>query len=590
MQCFERTISCGLVNENLLGKTIHLSGWVNTRRDHGGLIFIDLRDRSGIMQLVFNPDFSGAAHEQAHALRSEFVISVTGVVVERSAQTINTYLPTGRWELQVTNLVIENTSKTLPFALDEAANIDEELRLKYRYLDLRRPVMREKFTLRNDVIFAMREFLHNEGFYEIETPILTKNTPEGAREFLVPSRIHERCFYALPQSPQLYKQLLMASGMERYFQVARCFRDEDLRADRQPEFTQLDIEMSFIKEGDVQSVIERLLAHVWKKTFGVNIPVPFPRMTYQDAFADYGSDKPDLRYALKINDLTPAFENTELKFLRTVIDKGGKIGALHVADREFSRSELDAWVPKAQKLGAKGLLWMRFKDEQTIESPVANFLPADFFERVKNVVPDLKAGSVLFIVAGSYKEAWTLLGRVRCQMAKEFDMIPEDEFNFSWIIDFPLFEYNEEQKRWDATHHPFTSPQDGWESMQPGEMKARAYDVVLNGVELGGGSIRIHNSVIQNKVFELLGLTQEQVQRKFGFLLEAQQFGFPPHGGIALGLDRLIMLMSNASSIREVIAFPKTARGYDPLMDGPAELEESQLHEYGLKFVPKKKE
>lgn len=590
MQYFERTTSCGLVSQELLGKTICLSGWVHTRRDHGGLIFIDLRDRSGLMQLVFNPDFSAEAHRQAHALRSEFVISVRGIVVERSPEAINKHIPTGKWELQVTHLTIENTSKPLPFSLDEANNVDEELRLKYRYIDLRRPVMREKFTLRNDVIFAMRELLQSQGFYEIETPILTKNTPEGAREFLVPSRIHERCFYALPQSPQLYKQLLMAGGMERYFQVARCFRDEDLRADRQPEFTQLDIEMSFIKEGDIQLIIEKLLVHVWKKIFNIDIPMPFKRMTYQQAFADYGSDKPDLRYELKINDISSAFAQTELKFLRAVLDKNGAIGALHIPDHEFSRSELDAWVPKAQKLGAKGLLWMRFKDENTIESPISNFLPADFFKRIKLSIPDLKPGSVLFVIAGEYKEAWTLLGRLRCQIAKELAMIPEGEFNFSWIVDFPLFEYDAENKRWDATHHPFTSPQEGWEHQQPGEMKARAYDVVLNGVELGGGSIRIHDAVVQDKVFALLGLSKDQVQKKFGFLLEAQQYGFPPHGGIALGLDRLIMLMTNASSIREVIAFPKTARGYDPLMDGPVELEESQLLEYGLKFVPKKKD
>ncbi|HEV2601525.1 MAG TPA: aspartate--tRNA ligase [Candidatus Babeliales bacterium] len=590
MHYFERTIACGLINQEFLGKTVRISGWVNTRRDHGGLIFIDLRDRTGLMQLVFNPDFSKDAHNAAHALRSEFVISVVGVVVERAAGTTNKDLATGKWELQVTELVIENKCKALPFSLDEAGNVDEELRLKYRYIDLRRASMREKFALRHEVIFAMRECLHQQGFYEIETPILTKNTPEGAREFLVPSRTHERSFYAMPQSPQLYKQLLMASGMEKYFQVARCFRDEDLRADRQPEFTQLDIEMSFVKEGNVIEVIEKLLAHVWKKTFNIDIVTPFPRLVYAQAFSMYGSDKPDLRYALKINDITSLFAQTELKFLRSVLDTAGKVGALHVNSHDFSRSELDAWVTKAQKFGAKGLLWMRFKDEQTIESPISKFLPVDFFAQVKTVIPDLKPSSVLFIIAGEYNEAWTLLGRLRCQMAKELGMIPENEFNFSWVTDFPLFEYDKENKRWDATHHPFTSPQDGWETQQPGEMTARAYDVVLNGVELGGGSIRIHDAQVQDKVFKLLGLTKEQVEKKFGFLLEAQQLGFPPHGGIALGLDRLIMLMSNSSSIREVIAFPKTASGYDPLMDGPAEVEESQLQDYGLKFAPKKKD
>lgn len=588
MQFFERTVACGLVTKEHLGKRIHLSGWVNKRRDHGGLIFIDLRDRSGIMQLVFNPDFSRKAHEAAHTLRSEFVISVSGFVVERSDATINKDLATGQWEMQIEELEILSKAKTLPFSLEEAASVDEELRLKYRYIDLRRPEMREKFAMRHAVIFAMRELLNKEEFYEIETPILTKNTPEGAREFLVPSRTHERCFYAMPQSPQLYKQLLMASGMEKYFQVARCFRDEDLRADRQPEFTQLDLEMSFIKEADIQSVAERLLAHVWKKTFNVDLKLPFPRMTYDIAFANYGSDKPDLRFDLKINDITSVLYSTELKFLRAVLDGGGKIGALHVADHDFTRSELDGWVPKAQSFGAKGLLWMRFKDENTIESPISKFLPQDFFARIQAIIPDLKPGSVLFAVAGPHKEAWTLLGRLRLEMAHALQRIPLNEYNFSWITDFPLFEYNDEAKRWDAVHHPFTAPQAGWENLEPGQMKARAYDVILNGVELGGGSIRIHDAAMQDKVFELLGLSKDQMQNKFGFLLEAQQLGFPPHGGIALGLDRLIMLMTGSNSIREVIAFPKTASGYDPLMNGPSEVEEKQLADYGLKFAPKK--
>lgn len=589
MQRFERTTGCGLVNQDHLNKEITLCGWVNKRRDHGGLIFIDLRDRSGLMQVVFNPDFNKAAHEAAHSLRSEFVLSVTGKVVERSPETINKDLATGKYEMQVTALTVLATSKPLPFSLEEAENVDEELRLKYRYLDLRREQMHQKFKMRNDVIFAMREILQSRGFYEIETPILTKNTPEGAREFIVPSRIHKGQFYAMPQSPQLYKQLLMAAGMEKYFQVARCFRDEDLRADRQPEFTQLDIEMSFIQESDIQDTIEQLLKYVWKKSLNVDVVTPFPRMDYDTAFAAYGSDKPDFRFEFKINDLTPAFQDTELKFLRTVIDADGKIGGLHVKDREFTRSELDGWVPKAQKFGAKGLLWIRFKDG-VAESPVSKFLPADFYDRVKKLIPDLTPNSVLFTIAGKYKEAWTLLGRLRLEMAKEYGMIPEHEFHFSWITDFPLFEYNEDEKRFDATHHPFTSPQAGWEQQKPGEMKARAYDVVLNGVELGGGSIRIHRADVQDKVFDLLGLSKEKAQQKFGFLLEAQELGFPPHGGIALGLDRLIMLMSKAQSIREVIAFPKTARGIDPLMASPTAIDESMLADYGLNLLPQEEE
>lgn len=589
MQEFRRTTGCGQVRESLLGQTITLAGWVQRRRDHGGLIFIDLRDRTGLMQLVFNPDFSKQTHADAHSLRSEFVIAVEGLVVERSTATTNKELATGKWELQVKNLSILNKAKGLPFILDEADNVEEELRLKYRYLDLRRPEMHKNFALRHKVVFAIREVLNGEGFYEIETPLLTKNTPEGSREFLVPSRIHHGNFYALPQSPQLYKQLLMASGMDKYFQIARCFRDEDLRADRQPEFTQLDMEMSFIQEQDIQGVIERLLAGIWKKALNVDVQIPFKRMTYDVAFSAYGSDKPDLRFGLPITDVTPLFKNTELKFLRSILDKNGKIGALHVANKDFTRSELDALVNKAQQLGAKGLLWIRLKDG-SIESPVANFLPADFVQKLQTIFPDAKNGSTFFLIAGNYKEAWTLLGRVRLELAHILAIIPHNEFNFSWITDFPLFEYDEEKKRWEAAHHPFTSPQSGWEKLEPAHMKARAYDVVLNGVELGGGSIRIHDATVQDKVFELLGLTKEQVKVKFGFLLEAQELGFPPHGGIALGIDRLIMLMCGAASIREVIAFPKTARGIDPMMEAPTLVDAEQLKEYGLRLAPTKKD
>ena len=588
MEFFERTTSCALVEKTLLGKIIHLSGWVHRRRDHGGLIFIDLRDRSGIMQIVFNPDFDKTAHEAAGSLRSEYVVSVTGTVVERTPETINKEMPTGKWELQIKKLVVHNSSKTPPFILDEADKVDEELRLRYRYMDLRRPVMRDRLALRNKVVFAMREFLQSDDFYEIETPILTKNTPEGAREFLVPSRLHHGSFYALPQSPQLYKQLLMAGGMERYFQVARCFRDEDLRADRQPEFTQLDIEMSFVKEGDIQSVIEHLFQFLFKKLYKTDLAIPFPRMTYDQAFSLYGSDKPDLRFELKIHDSTSLFATTELSFLQAVLKKGGKIGGLHIANAPFSRSELNAWTEKAQKLGAKGLLWIRFKEDGTIESPVAKFLPETFLSDVKKIFSDAAAGSVLFLIAGQYHDAWTLLGRLRLALANAMDIIPKNKLNFSWIVDFPLFEYDKDAKRWDAVHHPFTSPKDGWEKQEPEQMKARAYDIVLNGVELGGGSIRIHDSAKQSKVFDLLGLSKEQVEKKFGFLLEAQTLGFPPHGGIALGVDRLIMLLSGASSIRDVIAFPKTQRGYDLMMNAPTKVEEEKLQDYGLKLIPKK--
>lgn len=575
----KRTV-VGSINNDFLNKTLSVSGWVNRRRDHGGLIFIDLRDRSGIVQLVFNPDFSKVAHEIAHELRSEYVISVDGILIRRMENAINPDLPTGQWELQVRDITILNRAKTLPFSLEDAGTVEEELRLKYRYLDLRRPAMQQKLALRSNIMFAMREFFVGDGFYEIETPILTKNTPEGAREFIVPSRIHPGSFYALPQSPQLYKQLLMASGMEKYFQIARCFRDEDLRADRQPEFTQLDIEMSFIQEDDICSMVERLLKKLWQQFFSISLPT-FEKMTYKKAFHLYGSDKPDLRFEMPIIDVKPLFASTELKFLRSIIDADGVIGALHVENHQFTRSELDALVTTAQQFGATGLLWIRFKDG-LIESPVLKFLPEDFAQHVKALIPTFAHNSTLFIIAGSYAQAWTNLGRLRLVLANQLNIIPKDVYKFLWVTEFPLFEYDSESKQWNAVHHPFTSPVAGWEEQKPQDMLARAYDIVLNGVELGGGSIRIHNAHVQDRVFELLGLNKDQVVEKFGFLLEAQELGFPPHGGIALGLDRLIMLMTNAQSIREVIAFPKTARGIDPMMNAPTKVENKQLKDYSL--------
>ncbi len=588
MQSFQRTTGCGLINADFLGKKVCLAGWVARRRDHGGLIFIDLRDRSGLMQLVFNPAFSKEAHQEAHQLRSEYVIMVCGTVIERTAQTINNELATGKYELQVESLTILNRAKPLPFMLEEADNVDEELRLKYRYLDLRRSIMQRNFALRHEVIFAMREFFNKEGFYEFETPILTKITPEGAREFLVPSRMHSGHFYALPQSPQLYKQLLMASGMEKYFQIARCFRDEDLRADRQPEFTQLDIEMSFIDEVTIQTLIEKMLKYVYKKAVGKDLTIPFTRMTYDNAFALYGSDKPDIRFALPIADCTELFKNTELKFMRAILDRGGKIGALHVQNHSFSRGDFDKWVTRAQELGATGLVYIHVKDADQFESPIAKFLPKDFFTYAKKMIPTLAVGDTIFLVAGSYKEAWEVLGRLRLELANTLQLVPQDTDAFLWVTDFPLFEYDQQAKKWNSAHHPFTSPQGDWQSKEAKDMKARAYDVVLNGVELGGGSIRIYQPEVQAKVFELLGLSKEKMEEKFGFLLEAQELGFPPHGGIALGLDRLIMLMTKSTSIREVIAFPKTQRGNDPMMDAPTPVEERQLRDYGLRFLPGK--
>ncbi len=588
IQTWKRTVECGLVGEKNLNQEVVLNGWISRRRDHGGLIFVDLRDRTGIMQIVFNPDYSKEAHDQAQNLRSEFVISVTGKVVKRSNETINDKMPTGKFELQVSSMILLNSAKQLPFALEDGEKIDEELRLRYRYLDLRRPEMQQRLALRSIVLFTMREFFIQRGFFEIETPVLTKNTPEGAREFLVPSRLHHGSVYSLPQSPQLYKQLLMAGGIERYFQIARCFRDEDLRADRQPEFTQLDIEMSFIDAHDIRGVIDQMLVYVFKKIFNIEIKLPLPVITYQQAFHAYGSDKPDLRFGMPIYDASSLFEKTELKFLQTVLEKGGKVGALHVNKSTFTRSQLDSWVTKAQEFGAKGLLYVRFASDGSIESPVSNFLPNDFYEKSKAIFKDLEYGDTLFFVAGQYKLTWEILGRLRLGLGKELGLINQDILHLCWVVDFPLFEMDEETGKWNSVHHPFTAPAVGWEQQSPDQMTAQAYDLVCNGMELGGGSIRIYNKELQAKVFELLGLKEEDMQKKFGFLLEALEYGFPPLGGIALGIDRFIMILAKVNSIREVIAFPKTQRGHDPMMQAPTTAEASVLREYGLSVLAQK--
>jgi aspartyl-tRNA synthetase len=589
MSPWKRTSECGGVTEKLLEKEVILNGWVAHRRDHGGLIFIDLRDRSGIVQLVFNADISKEAHTMAESLRSEFVVTVMGKVVARTKEQINDKMPTGKIEVQIQKMTILNPSKALPFSLDED-DIDEELRLKYRYLDLRRPVMQHRLAFRSMLLFTMREFFVQNGFFEIETPLLTKNTPGGAREFLIPSRTYPGSFYALPQSPQIYKQLLMSSGMERYFQIARCFRDEDLRADRQPEFTQLDIEMSFVEEQDVRGLMEAMLGHIFKKLFNIELKLPLPTFTYEYVFALFGSDKPDLRYELPITDMTDTFKDVKLNFLETVVQQGGRIGALHIQNKKFTRSELEGWVEKSKHLGAKGLLYIHFAADGSIESPVSKFLPSNFFETVQLVIKDLKQGDTLFVVAGAYKEAWSTLGKLRIAFAQELNLIKPNTLHFCWIVNFPLLEWDETRKAWSSAHHPFTQPAEGWDKTSPDQMKAQAYDLVCNGSEIGGGSIRIHDKQMQHKIFELLGLSEKEIQEKFGFFLEAQEYGFPPSGGIALGLDRLIMILSNTTSIREVIAFPKTQRGYDAMMHSPTPVAAQSLKECGVMCIPSAKE
>jgi aspartyl-tRNA synthetase len=582
MDLFRRSTYCGQITQNFVGKEIFLCGWVNTRRDLGGLIFIDLRDRTGVMQLVFNPNNDKNLAEKAHFLRSEFVISARGKVVKRAPETINKNIKTGEYELEVLDLSIINKSKTPPFEIEDDTNASEELRLTYRYLDLRRPKMHKYLKLRHDVTFAIRDYLNKLEFYEIETPILSKSTPEGARDFLVPSRLSKGNFYALPQSPQIYKQLLMSAGMEKYFQIAHCFRDEDCRSNRQPEFTQLDMEMSFIQAEDIQTVTEGIVGAVWKKVFGAELMAPFPRMTYDEAFFRFGTDAPDTRFAMEIQDITSIFENTEVKFLEKTIKKGGKVGTICVTGAEFSKTELKKWEEHAKThFGASGLLWIIFNEDGTFDSPIKKLLPEDFYRIIRDVMPDLKPKDIVFIVADEFKRAWTALGRLRLEMGKSLNLINKSAYNFLWVTDFPMFEWSEDEKRWYAMHHPFTLPRDL--NLETGEIKAHAYDLVCNGIELGGGSLRIYDADMQRKIFEIIGIKEKEAEEKFGFLLRAQEFGFPPHGGIAFGLDRLVMMLSiTAESLRDVIAFPKTTTGSCLMTGSPSSVDKKQLKELGL--------
>jgi len=572
---------CGKVLGDRVDSVIRVAGWVHRRRDHGGLIFVDLRDRTGIVQLVFHPDSSGEAFQLAHKLRAEDVLSAAGTVLHRSEETVNPDLSTGEFELAVSGAELLADAETPPFQVEGfSGEVGEDARLRHRYLDLRREPMREALILRHRVTAAMREFLDAEGFLDVETPVLTRSTPEGARDFLVPSRLQQGSFYALPQSPQLFKQLLMVAGFERYYQVARCFRDEDLRADRQPDFTQLDIEMSFVDVDDVLEVNERLLAHVFERVGGPKVELPIERLPYDEAMSRFGTDRPDLRFGLELVDLSQALTETEFKVFRGAIESGGAVRGINAGRRELPRSELDGLISRAQELGAKGLVWA-FREGEGWRSPTAKFLSEGELGELNRCL-GAEEGDLLLLVADQRRVADAVLGQLRVELAERFDLIPGGVHRLVWVVDWPLLEWDPAGERWDPLHHPFTAPTGEFDVEAPGEARALAYDLVWNGQEMGGGSIRIHRADLQEKVFAALGIDAKEAEARFGFLLEALRYGAPPHGGIAYGLDRIVQRLAGAESIRDVIAFPKTASGADALTGAPAPVGEMQLKELGI--------
>ena len=582
----KRSHKCNDLGAANIGDTVTLMGWVLRRRDHGGVIFIDLRDRWGLTQVVFNPEHNIDVHEKAHGIRSEYVLAIQGTVSARPEGMTNSNLATGAIEIMVDELKILNVSKTPPFPLDEITEVSENLRLKYRYLDLRRPGMADNLVLRHKASHAIRNYLNDHNFLEVETPILTRSTPEGARDYLVPSRVNAGKFYALPQSPQLFKQLLMIAGMDRYYQIVKCFRDEDLRADRQPEFTQIDMELSFIDEEDIFRIMEGMITHLFKETKGIELTTPFPRMDYDQAMNRYGSDKPDIRFGLELIDLHDNVKECGFKVFRDVVNKGGMVKAINAKGcATFSRKDLDNLTNYVAQFGAKGLAWVKMKEDGEWQSPIAKFF-TDEERAAMTATLGAETGDLLFFGADTPAVVHAALGELRLELARRLELIDKKTFSFVWVTDFPLLEYDHEQRRHTAVHHPFTAPVEEDMALletDPGKVRSRAYDLALNGTEIGGGSMRIHQPKVQETVFRALGISDEEAADKFDFLLKALELGAPPHGGLAFGLDRLMMIIAGRDSIRDVIAFPKTQKASCPLTEAPSSVARKQLTELSLR-------